>query len=204
MALSITIELGDADLTYFRAALDKAGQTAAGKPAADIVKGALAVLGRAGVQGIPGFIGERIDLLEDMLAMLSDSAWAMPEADRRRVLDALAYFADPEDVIPDRIPVLGYLDDAVMIELCADKLLPELEAYEEFCDYRAEQARTRGVDPATVSHEDWLAAKRQALQDRMHERRRELGVGYGSSEGYGRKRPSYVNRSWRPTVDRIA
>lgn len=42
-------------------------------------------------------------------------AWALDEADRQRVLGALAYFADPNDIIPDNVAVLGFLDDAVMI-----------------------------------------------------------------------------------------
>ena len=29
------------------------------------------------------------------------------------ILGALVYFCDPEDLIPDNIPGLGYLDDAI-------------------------------------------------------------------------------------------
>ena len=38
----------------------------------------------------------------------------------------------------------------------------------------------------------------EELVERMHQRReRDMGVGYGSSSGYGAAKPSYV-RTWRP------
>ena len=68
--------------------------------------------------------------------MLSDIEWRLPHQDATRVLNALAYFAEPEDLIPDHIPGLGFLDDAIMIELVVRELKHELEAYRDFCDYR--------------------------------------------------------------------
>jgi len=84
--------------------------------------------------------------------------------------------------------VLGYLDDAIMIELSVRQLRPELDAYDEFCDFRQNQAQRRGLEPDKVGRADWLDARREELVDRMHRRRaREtgMGVGYGSSSGYG-------------------
>jgi uncharacterized membrane protein YkvA (DUF1232 family) len=203
MALSITLELSDSDLRHFRDALEKSAQNAAGKSDDDIIAGAREVLAQARSGAVPAFIADRLSQLEDLLAMLSDSAWALPDEDRQRVMSTLVYFADADDVIPDNVPVLGYLDDAIMIELCGENLAPEIEAYAEFCDYRQTQAKAHGIDPSEVGHADWLESKRQALQERMHQRRRDFGVGYGSSEGYAHKRGSYTNRSWRPPVDRI-
>ena len=54
----------------------------------------------------------------------------------RPVLAALAYVCDPEDIIPDDIPGIGLLDDAVMIELVFRELRHEIEAYEDFRRYR--------------------------------------------------------------------
>src|SRR3546814_14671603 len=96
----------------------------------------------------------------------------------------------PKDVIPDQVEVLGFLDDAIMIELCVRELRHELDAYDDFCEYRAHEATKRGVEPATVGQADWLESRREELVDRMHTRReRDVGVGYGSSRGYG-GRPS--------------
>ena len=49
--------------------------------------------------------------------MLKDVGWPMPDSERQKAIAALAYFVDPYDLIPDRIPGLGFLDDAIAIEL---------------------------------------------------------------------------------------
>jgi len=56
-------------------------------------------------------------VLEQLIQMLRDDEWRLEGRDRARILDALAYFVDPEDLIPDRLPGIGYLDDAIMVEL---------------------------------------------------------------------------------------
>jgi len=110
------------------------------------------------------------------------------------------YFCDPKDIIPDNVEVLGFLDDAVMIELCVRDLKHELEAYDDFCDYREHEARRRGLEPAKLGRADWLESRRDELVDRMHARReRDFGSGYGSSSGYASSRESYL-RGWRPGI----
>ena len=79
---------------------------------------------------------ERIHTLEQLIAMLRDDDWRLEGADRTRILDAIAYFVDPDDLIPDRIPGIGFLDDAIMVELVASELTHEIEAYKDFCEYR--------------------------------------------------------------------
>jgi uncharacterized membrane protein YkvA (DUF1232 family) len=106
-----------------------------------------------------------------MIRMLSDLEWRLPHDDAARVLNALAYFAEPEDLIPDNIPGLGFLDDAIMIELVVRELKPEIEAYQDFCDYRDRQS-DNGDD---ASRAGWLESRRKELQVRMRRRRRRGG-----------------------------
>lgn len=123
--------------------------------------------------------------------MVHDAGWALPDEDKSRVLSALTYFADPKDVIPDTVPVLGFLDDAIMIELCVRELKHELDAYDDFCDFRNNEAARLGVDPAghDVQRAQWLEGRREELQDRMRRRRRDS---YSGTSG-----------SWKPTLFRF-
>jgi uncharacterized membrane protein YkvA (DUF1232 family) len=136
----------------------------------DIVAAAEELLSDAPKSDAPGFILERLERLRLMIQMLSDVEWRLPHKDATRVLSALAYFAEPEDLIPDSIPGLGFLDDAIMIELVVRELKHEVEAYQDFREYRERMAK----DGNTSSRAGWLDARRKELQDRMHRRRSRL------------------------------
>ena len=201
MSITLNFELNDRDLAHFETAMERSRKAAEGRSDADIIHCAVGLLDDAQKVHIPDFIKDRLLRLDDMIAMVRDEAWALPDADKQRVLSALMYFCDPADVIPDHVEVLGFLDDAVMIELSVRELKHELDAYDDFCDYRAHEAKRRDVDPATLGRTDWLDSRREELIDRMHQRReRDFGTGYGSSSGYASAgRSSYV-RGWRPGV----
>lgn len=203
MPITLNFELDDKDLAYFQAAAERSRKAAEGKSGDEIIAAAAALLETAQKSDVPGFIVQRLLRLDDMIAMVRDHGWSLPEADRTRVIDTLTYFADPNDIIPDNAGPLGFFDDAVMVELSANALAHELDAYDEFCDFREREAKRRGVDPATLGREAWMDGRRQELQERMHERReRDFGVGYGRSSGYASRRESYV-RAWRPGSFRV-
>lgn len=201
MPLSLSFELSDRDLAHFTQAMESARAAAGNKSAEEIMSAASALLNGADQIELPDFIAERLDRLDAMIAMLRDDGWHLPEEDRQRVLSALVYFADPKDVIPDNVPVLGYFDDAIAIEMCVKDLKHELDAYDEFCEFRQGEAERRGLDPAKVGRADWLEARRDELIDRMHRRRnRQTGSGYGDSSGYQRR--GYTT-AYRPGMMRV-
>ena len=56
----------------------------------------------------------------------------------------MSYFADSIDLIPDHIPDIGLLDDAMSVEIIIRELRSEMSAYSEFCRFReAEDNRLR-------------------------------------------------------------
>jgi len=64
-----------------------------------------------------------------------------------------------------------------------------------------------GLAPQMVGRADWLAGRREELQERMRRRRSRLGtgnlgVGYGASSGYGCA-SSYADSGWRPSALRL-
>lgn len=202
MPMTFHCELSDQDLAHFKQAIAKAQAAAAGKSDDDVTAAARSLLAVAAKTTLPDFIAKRLDTLDAMIAMLADEAWSLPDEDRARVKAAMAYFSESDDLIPDDLPVLGFFDDAIAIELSAAEIRHELDAYAEFCEYRQEQAESRGLDAAAVGRADWLSARRDELINRMHRRRnREQGGGYGASSGYAGS--SYTSKAWRPGPLRV-
>jgi len=163
MGLRVSFELDDNDLTHFRLIMREARKAAARMAPEDIVAAAEELLQDIGTTGTPGFIQERIDKLRLLLRMMSDLEWRLPHQEATRVLNALAYFTEPDDLIPDHIPGLGFLDDAIMVELVVRELEHEIEAYRDFCQFRGQHSAT--------SRDDWLSERREELQQRMRNRR---------------------------------
>jgi hypothetical protein len=171
MPYKITIELSDRDLRHFRRELKRA-RASVGIADDEEILGAAAELVQALKRTkLPDFITERLGKLETLHAMLTDADWKLRPGERSPVLAALAYVCDPEDIIPDDIPGIGLLDDAVMIELVFSELRHEIEAYEEFLSYRrslpkrAPAARARGTIAAKLDR------RRVQLMSRMRRRR---------------------------------
>ena len=201
MPLAISFELSDRDLEHFTQAIAAARAAAGNKSAEEIIEAAGKLLLDSDKVELPDFITQRLDKLDSMIAMVRDEGWHLPDEDRQHVLSALIYFADPKDIIPDHVPVLGYFDDAIAIEMCVKELHNELESYEEFCEFRQGEAQRRGLEPAKVGRVEWLESRRDELVERMHRRRnREMGCGYGNSSGYARE--GYT-RAWRPGMLRV-
>ena len=178
MPFKLTIELSDRDLRHFRRELQRTRQSVSIADDEEILSAAADALQRMRSSDVPDFVTARLVKLQLMLDMLTDADWKMDDADRSPVLAALAYLCDPEDVIPDEIPGIGLLDDAVMIELVFRELRHELDAYEDFRAFRNELSppRQRVCPPELVEK---LDRRRRQLVERMTRRRREEGVRAG-------------------------
>lgn len=163
--IRIEFELDDEDIEYFRNRLQDARTRHKGESEAEIIAAAEQLATRNSSSDAPHFIAQRIETLNEMIAMLKDADWRLEGEDRAYVLNTLVYFADPHDMIPDNIPGIGLLDDAIMIDLAAQELAPELEAFREFCANRDElNAGAEDAEP--------LEAARDILQSRMRRQRR--------------------------------
>ncbi|CAN5322551.1 hypothetical protein BH24PSE2_BH24PSE2_00980 [soil metagenome] len=188
MSLRVTFDLGEDDLKHFQLIMREARNAIKELDQATIVSAANELLKEVRSVKVPQFILDRLTKLETMIGMVSDEEWKLPDTEKSRVLNALAYFGEPEDLIPDHIPGLGFLDDAIMIELVVRELKHEIEAYTDFCTFRSveENRRRQFGQLDAVTREEWLKQRRTELHSRMRRRRRRER---SHSHGSGRRSP---------------
>jgi uncharacterized membrane protein YkvA (DUF1232 family) len=169
MGLKVTFELEEKDLRFFKNNMKKAKELAVRVSDEDVIAKAEGMVDEVKNSDVPAFVLERINKLNALIDMLRDEEWSLDGAERKNVLAALSYFADPQDIIADDVPVLGYIDDAIMIELVVTELQHEIDAFADFCKYRGDE-RTRNRNP-NLSREEYLSIKRRELHGRMRRRR---------------------------------
>jgi uncharacterized membrane protein YkvA (DUF1232 family) len=189
MSMDISITLSDADLEHFVSNIRSAEKKAETLDAASIIGAARKMLEDSAGRELPDFVSTRLNRLDTTISMVEDAGFGLPDEDREHALAALTYFANPDDLIPDNVPVLGFLDDAIMIELCVRELKHEIEAYEDFRDWRDNEARQRGENPAQLmlTRVEWAEARRAEAIERRRRRRRD----------------SYTSGAWKPVLFRV-
>lgn len=171
MGLKLSFELSDSDLQYFRDALKQSRNAVRDAEESEIVDAIRDVLDEIrSNEPLPDFVARRIPEIESFIQMLTDDEWQLPEVDRERLLAMFIYFADPEDILPDDIPVIGYLDDVIVVELVMQELHHVRVAYEDFCSYRAtfDSEHDQSLDGAV--RRDRIDRRRQQLHQRMRRR----------------------------------
>jgi uncharacterized membrane protein YkvA (DUF1232 family) len=172
MSVDITFSLQDSDLEYFRDVMRKA-QSGVGNLDEKNILDKVKLLSSEIKTDVPDFVAQRLKKLEILVCMIEDKEWNIPKEEREDVISALAYFSEPEDLIPDHIPVLGFLDDAIMIELVVAELKEDMDAFVEFCEYRTREEVRQ--NPEKITREDWLETKRKELHSRLRTRRKSRG-----------------------------
>jgi len=171
MGLKLAFELSDRDLRYFRESLKQSREAVRDAEEQEIIDAVQHVLEEIrGNEPLPDFVAERIPVLERLIQMLADDEWQLPNSDRERLLAMFVYFSHPEDILPDDIPVIGYLDDVIIIELVTREMQHVREAYEDFRAFRHEFDDEYGKDIDGAIRRDRLDRKRQQLHQRMQRR----------------------------------
>ena len=64
-----------------------------------------------------------------LFRMLRDGNFKMELGSRALIVGGLVYFLLPLDATPDYIPILGYVDDTVIIGLIIKRLSSEIDRY---------------------------------------------------------------------------
>ena len=160
----VTFTLDEEDANYFRNLYRKAKKSAADHDPQEIIKEAMLLVERVlESKKTPRFVADAIVVLEDLARMIEDEDYNAPKSVRSQILAALAYFSNPEDLIPDHIPGLGFLDDAIMVKFIEDEFKHELWGYRKFRTFRT-----------GAEQRPWTGVARQRLPKRLLEQRKRI------------------------------
>jgi uncharacterized membrane protein YkvA (DUF1232 family) len=161
--MEIVIKLNDQDLEHFRSAMREIYNAKSDLDDETIINRARETISEIRQSDAPEYIQERIGSLETLIGLLTNPHWKIPPQDRPKILEALAYFTEVHDLIPDELPGLGYLDDAFMIDIACRDFTDELEVYRDFCVHRVVEAQQNGRDISRAEGEAWLEHRRKQL-----------------------------------------
>lgn len=84
-------------------------------------------------------LDRRLARLEELRAMVDDPDWDADDATRLRLRKLFAYIDCDDDLILDRQPLVGLLDDVLLIELAWPAFSSEVEEYRDFSSYRNDE-----------------------------------------------------------------
>ena len=84
----------------------------------------------------------RLERIVQLRAMLDDPDWDTSEAMRLRLVKLLEYVDREDDLIADQEPMIGLLDDVLLLELAWPACATEAEEYRDFCRYRDDRHPT--------------------------------------------------------------
>ena len=171
MPLKVTFELSDSDLRHFKSVMRQARKAGKNTPEKKTLTAARKLLEAIRKIDMPDFVRDRLLHVNKLLAMLDDPDWALTGENRERIVSALAYFNEPADMIPDAIPGIGYLDDAIMVQLVVDELKPDIEAFDDFCEFRKKIDGRKKPEARPEKAQSSLDARRKQLHGRMRRRR---------------------------------
>ena len=174
-SLKITFTLDENDLLYFRDLFKKVKKQGSKLDADRVATDVKALIGRVRKEKkVPSFVNEAMDNLEALVGMLGDKDYGLPAKVANEVLAAVAYFSNPHDLVPDSVPGLGYLDDAIMIKFLEDQFEHELVGYKKFCSFR------EGADVVP-----WAAGAKERLSKRLVEKRKQIRADIARREAAG-------------------
>ena len=171
MTIEINLELTDLDLAHFKTLMDQAIDKNSSLSEQEILDRAQSVVDEMEKSNLPEFVKTRMNSLSSLIAAVQDEEWQMPEEEKKDIMTSLVYFSEPHDLVPDEIPVLGYLDDAIMIELVIQDMSLDLKSYRQFCSFRSTEEARRG-DAAKVDRDSWLSGTRSEIRSSMRKARK--------------------------------
>ena len=167
----VTFNLDESDANYFRALYRKARRGAKNLDADTIIRDARGIVKQVrSAKKTPSFVIGAIEVLTDLVDLIQDEEYAAPRRVRNEVLAGLAYFSNPDDLIPDHVPGLGFLDDAIMVKFIEEEFKHELWGYRKFRKTRDSVEQRPWAAPGSRRLAQRLASDRKRVRGQIEER----------------------------------
>lgn len=122
-------------------------------------------------------LSERLARAEQLRRMLNDSDWDVDADTRDRARMLMAYLQQVDDLIPDDQPLVGHLDDALLVELSWPAFAAETTDYDDFCRFRRSERPRGNPLERRLAWENACLAEAALLQQRRQVRSRRYAVG---------------------------
>ncbi len=169
--IKISFSLDETDTAYFEKIYRAAKKNANPDDWGKISKGVGKLIKEVReAKKVPSFVVNSIGSLEDLMQMVDDADYKAPKSAISKAVAALAYFANPQDVIPDDVPLVGFLDDAIMIKFVEDDLEHELWGYRKFKTFRDGAEQRDWTDTAKARMPARLETKRKEIRGKIQAR----------------------------------
>ncbi|VAW46820.1 hypothetical protein MNBD_GAMMA02-300 [hydrothermal vent metagenome] len=159
---TITIDIDDQVKAHFNKFIDEHGSNIN----SDDVKEALIKVAEVRATETDGYVIDQVGCLQMMLSMVEDKTWVIENSNKEKINATIKYFIDDDDIIPDHIPGIGYVDDCIVIDGTMDAVEDEMMEYKDFCRARLVYAKN---GPFTL--DEWAGIKDQEAVSRARNRR---------------------------------
>ena len=167
----VAFTLDESDAEYFRSIYRRAKRGVKELDATQIISDARQIVAQVrSSKKTPQFVIDAIGVLADLTDLIQDEEYAAPKKVREEVLAAIAYFSNPEDLIPDHVPGLGFLDDAIMVKFIEEEFKQELWGYRKFRALRDASEQRPWAKPGSDRLKQRLEADRRRIRGEITQR----------------------------------
>jgi hypothetical protein len=122
-------------------------------------------------------LSERLTRAEHLRRMLQDDDWELDEDLRARAQQLLSYLRQVDDLIHDDLPLLGQLDDALLVELTWPAFSGESQDYLDFCRFRTVERPGGNARDRRLAWQNACLAQAALAQQRRQVRSRHYAGG---------------------------
>lgn len=153
--------LTEASVDRFNALLAKLGGRAAPLDCDRLATAARELRDRAQDSGEPACIQQRMNRVRAAANMLDDGQW-QPADEAGNIAALMVHYVNGRyQLLPNSLPTVGHLDDAIAVEAAWPSLRSEVTDFLDFCRIRSLEAALRGVEIRNFgfTRGDWEAAR---------------------------------------------